>query len=292
MGTVPKKKVTGPVLNADKMGAPEVAVPVVSKTKKKVQSEIVNNKITEMSSNYKNPIEFSDAAYRNMYETGKTGLPVLFRGEGKPSTQRVLGDGGKYFAQTEVTAEQYGKVKAYLVDENAKILDIAKDGKIWNKIKNKNVSEELKKLGYDGVMDSKNYAHGTMIVNDSMVTEIPGVKSIGDLFKKVDNKKVSDVLKGESEDIMSGAKQSKSMEDYVKKYNAYPDGLGNEKMKPHALVSLKDIYPGEYDNWSDVLDLNKAKDNVYATGKIHHRLYWSENMQIAMGMQLKTDIIE
>lgn len=232
MGTVPKKKTNLPVLNADKMNAPEVAVPVVPKGKKKVQSEVKNNKIIEMSSKYKNPIEFEDAAYRNMYETGNTGLPVLFRGEGKPSKQRVLGDGGKYFAQTEVTAEQYGKVKAYSVDENAKILDISKDSKTWNKIKDKNVSEELKKLGYDGVMDSKNYAHGTMIVNDSMVTEIPGVKSIKDLFKKskdepliagggkkVDNKKVSEVLKEKSSkagNLEQEAKKYKSANEFVK----------------------------------------------------------------------------
>ena len=290
MGNVPKKKSTIPVLNADKMNAPEVAVPVVPKTKKKVQSETQkSNKIAEMSAKYKNPIEFSDAAYRNMYETGNTGLPVLFRGEGKPSKQRVLGDGGKYFAQTETIAEQYGKIKAYSINENAKILDIAKDSKTWNKIKDKNVSEELKKLGYDGVMDSKNYAHGTMIVNDSITTEIPGVKSIKDLFnknkseplfasggKKVDNKKVSEVLKEKSskvENLEQEAKKYKSADEFRDALDInYEDNWKGKK--DERADELLQAFKGKYFHGSNAVD--KIKTEGFKKGQ-----YWNSGVYFA-----------
>lgn len=61
------------------------------------------------------------------------------------------------------------------------------------------------------------------------------------------------------------AKNYKSSEEFVKAKNTYPDGISNGSMEPHAYLPLKEVYPGEYDTWKEVMDL---KDNVYTSGKV------------------------
>lgn len=41
-------------------------------------------------------------------------------------------------------------------------------------------------------------------------------------------------------------------EGFIEKYNAYPDGENTKSPPAHAYVEIKDIYPGEWDNWMEV----------------------------------------
>lgn len=114
------------------------------------------------------------------------------------------------------------------------------------------MEKEIAAQGYDGAKYFDPYATG-----DEIVITNPKVfaKEAGEAVSR-ETKPVTDI---------KDANKYKSSEEFVKAKNAYKDGLSDGTMEPHAYLPLKEVYPGEYDTWKEVIDL---KDNVYTSGKV------------------------
>lgn len=80
-------------------------------------------------------------------------------------------------------------------------------------------------------------------------------RSMKEGIRKADLDLVKEMAGRQSQggDLVSRAGSYKTEDEFIKAFDAYQGGVNKKSPPPHAYLSITDLYPGEWDNWTDLL---------------------------------------